>query len=85
MSIKKSDTRFHSEVFSKILMEQLLVKGQILGLQLIGNSMSNQDANLTMLLDKNTMVSFAIPPLHLEEFHLLDHQLQILMEWDCTS
>ena len=66
-------------------MEQLLVKGQILGLQLIENSMSNQDANLIVLLDKHTMVSFAIPPLQLEEFHLLEGQLLILIQWECTS
>jgi len=85
MSIKESDTKFHLEVYSKILMEQPLVWEQILGPPIIVNSMSNQDAILTKLLDSYTMVLYAIPQLLLEEFHLLENLMLILMEWDYTS
>jgi len=85
MSIKKSDTKLHIEVYSKILMEQPLVWEQILGPPVIVNSMSSQDAILTLLLDSYTMVLFAIPQLLLEEFHLLEALVLILMEWDYTS
>jgi len=77
MLIKRLDTKFHSEVSSKTLMEQPLVKDQILGQPIIVSSMSNQDASLTRLLDLYTMVLYAITQLHLEESVLLDLQVRI--------